>query len=261
MPRKSYGKRKLRSYGKSKRKYGRLASTKSRRYKTWVGRQLRSVFDGIPATEAADQYASPLAAFPSHRIMCFKYCEDVFVSSLTATPNHGNQYQFALNSLFDPNITGTGHQPYNYDQIANVYRKYRVYECDIQLVFYFPNSTTMSVAVQCVNSQDNNTLTATTPAEAAERTGCKWAIVTPGGNNTITYQDTVKIWDLEGMSYNEWLADDAFAANYNGNPAAIPKINFAAADSNAPVSASTITCRVQLVYKARMYEPLTVGQS
>lgn len=233
----------------------------SQRYKTWLGAKQSSAYAGVPSVQASKQYLSKMNPFPSGRVVTFKYCETVIVSSLTTTPNCGNEYAFSLNSLFDPNITGTGHQPYLYDQIANVYRKYRVFSCDVLLTFYFPNSTTQSVLVQVVNSQDSSTLTAANTDEASERTGAFWCPIDPEGNNTITYQDSIKIWELEGMSYDEWIADTGFAANYNASPAANSKIKFAVADAAAPVTASSISCRVELIYKARMYEPLTVGQS
>ena len=31
-----------------------------------------------------------------------------------------------MNSLFDPDFTGTGHQPYYFDQFATIYQRYTV---------------------------------------------------------------------------------------------------------------------------------------
>lgn len=39
---------------------------------------------------------------------------------------------FRLNSLYDPDVTFTGHQPYGFDQWATFYQKYRVWKVDIE---------------------------------------------------------------------------------------------------------------------------------
>lgn len=44
-------------------------------------------------------------------------------------------YSFRANSLFDPDYTGTGHQPYRYDQLATIYQKYRVVSSKITVNF------------------------------------------------------------------------------------------------------------------------------
>ena len=36
---------------------------------------------------------------------------------------------FNLNSLYDPDRTGVGHQPRGFDQIKTLYNRYRVYGC------------------------------------------------------------------------------------------------------------------------------------
>lgn len=226
-----------------------------------LGARAASVYAGPANYSAAGQYGRGLTAFPATRFCRFKYCEDVIISSLTATPNAGNEYVFRLNSLFDPNQTGTGHQPYLFDQMMNVYRRYRVYRCQVRLTFYFPNSPTIWVGWQVRNSSDNSTLTAVASDQLLERTGTGWAPCNPEGDNVITFADDIRIDELEGMSYNEWLGDDKYEAAYNANPLNFPVIAFCAGDNQAPVSSSSITVKVQLVYHARIYEPLTQAQS
>lgn len=45
-------------------------------------------------------------------------------------------YQYSGNSLYDPDQTGTGHQPYWYTQIRNVYDKYKVWGSKISVTTY-----------------------------------------------------------------------------------------------------------------------------
>lgn len=46
-----------------------------------------------------------------------------------------NTYLFNLNSVYDPDRTGTGHQPFGFDQMATFYSKYCVVGCKWQVVF------------------------------------------------------------------------------------------------------------------------------
>lgn len=51
-----------------------------------------------------------------------------YIQSNVSTAATGSlaQYQFRANSLFDPDLTGTGHQPYGFDQWKTYYATYMV---------------------------------------------------------------------------------------------------------------------------------------
>jgi len=54
-------------------------------------------------------------------------------------------YFICANGLFDPNITGVGHQPMGFDQMMLVYNQYTVLRSKVSLVVY---NSTASVAVR-----------------------------------------------------------------------------------------------------------------
>jgi len=56
-----------------------------------------------------------------------------------------SNYFFTANGLFDPNITGTGHQPMGFDQLMLLYEQYTVINSKITAHIY---DTTSSVAVR-----------------------------------------------------------------------------------------------------------------
>ncbi|WP_218254000.1 hypothetical protein, partial [Candidatus Magnetobacterium casense] len=45
-----------------------------------------------------------------------------------------------LNSLFDPNRSGIGHQPYGFDQLATLYNRYRVISCGYRITCATPTA-------------------------------------------------------------------------------------------------------------------------
>lgn len=48
---------------------------------------------------------------------------------------------FAMNGVYDPDITGAGHQPRLFDQLMGLYQRYRVIKCAISFMFV-PVATT-----------------------------------------------------------------------------------------------------------------------
>jgi len=48
------------------------------------------------------------------------------VLELNAGTDASNSHTFRCNNIYDPDLTGTGHQPFGYDNLALQYEKYRV---------------------------------------------------------------------------------------------------------------------------------------
>lgn len=62
--------------------------------------------------------------FPKKIMMTHTYCD--IINRNTGAAGVLSTYQFRANGMFDPDITGTGHQPYYFDQLAAVYNHYTV---------------------------------------------------------------------------------------------------------------------------------------
>lgn len=92
----------------------RVSRAKSR--KTYGGQQL----------SLAPLYKSlgtPSWGFPNRLFIKHKYAE---LFTLTSTTGSLATYQFSCNGMFDPNITGTGHQPMYFDELGAIYDHYTV---------------------------------------------------------------------------------------------------------------------------------------
>lgn len=76
------------------------------------------------------------------------YCA-LNTTSLSAT--FGTSQSICLNSLFDPDQTGVGHQPYGYDQLcalAGPYNRYKVNAAKVTLIFFGLNGGDSDSALQ-----------------------------------------------------------------------------------------------------------------
>lgn len=70
--------------------------------------------------------------FPDRLKTRLQYCDVVQLAASAGSPGI---WQFRLTSLWDPDLTGTGHQPQWYDQLVAVYQRYRVLGAKITVTF------------------------------------------------------------------------------------------------------------------------------
>lgn len=63
-----------------------------------------------------------LTGFPMSKLVKLRYVEHFTLDYVASIP----EYRFRANSIFDPNYTGTGHQPMGRDQWAELYQRYIV---------------------------------------------------------------------------------------------------------------------------------------
>lgn len=88
---------------------------------------------------------------PDQYFAKLKYSDQFFLTSTAGITSH----LFRANSINDPNYTGIGHQPFGYDQLAELYGKQKVYGCKYR--FTFQNiSTTHGCDVAIVQKNVTN---------------------------------------------------------------------------------------------------------
>jgi len=67
---------------------------------------------------------------PDSTIRTLKYCGQF---SINAGIGSAGGYTFSANGIWDPDISGTGHQPYGFDQLMAMYNHYEVLESCIRV--------------------------------------------------------------------------------------------------------------------------------
>lgn len=81
----------------------------------------------------------PVGGFPSRKIAKLRYVDTI---SLDAGIGTYAVNEFRANSLYDPDKTGTGHQPSNFDKMATIYDRYTVLGAKCT-VYWVPTSSTI----------------------------------------------------------------------------------------------------------------------
>lgn len=145
--------------------------------------------------------------------------------STTLAANTLNNYVYRLNSLFDPDFSGTGRQPMYFDQFCGAtspYRKYRVLGAKIKVTYAItspPDLVTANVSpvmVALYTAQVNST-NIVDQNDIIEKSGSNYGILgdKSGGNSTVTLTNTYS--PRKDMAQDP--RDDTLASLYNNNPA------------------------------------------
>lgn len=192
-----------------------------------------------------------LQPIPNRYICKMKYAESI-------TTNASGQFQFRLNSLFDPNSTGVGHQPYGFDNLALLYNRYRVVSCGWRI--QAPSSTAGSpFVVGCLPSNDV-LVTWSDFGQMAENPRTKYVTNNPGAP-VATLTGKSYLPRLMGRSRAQYMADDNYQAIVTTNPAENAILYLATFSATTGVAIPAIAINVVLEYTVEFFDAKRIEQS
>lgn len=168
--------------------------------------------------------------------------------------------EFSLNSCYDPDITGTGNQPYYFDQYAALYNHYRVFGCKVELKFSTSTSSSTSyhpILCVCPYTAANNW--ADNIQNMMSSTLAKWVIVVPDVKS-YTIKKYYSIAGVAGVPKSAISTNPYWEAAINGNPTI--NIPLAVWMKNQDASATYTTgIQVQMTYYVKFYDRQMPTQS
>jgi hypothetical protein len=185
-------------------------------------------------------------SFPAHMNISFHYSETI---SVTNTGSLANDYQFNLNSLYDPNRTGTGHQPLGYDTWATFYNKYRVDSTEVNIQ---PLSTTSTTAITSIIVPSNSGSTMTQMFQAHEHPFSKNATFQNNGQRAVL-KAHYNMFQVTGVSLEKYLSDDLFTSALSASPSETLILHLVTED--AAQSTPTTYYKVDLIYNSVLFDP------
>jgi len=172
----------------------------------------------------------------------------------------GTEQVFRLNSLYDPDFTGTGHQPYGFDQLLALYNYYKVSAVDIKLTFSDPSADGMFVASMVQPSTATYGLSSQTIATVTEKAGSLVRPLNNTGAQKVVIHHKLAIPAIENISMTQFLADYTnFSSSAGmGNPTVTPWLRCANACGTA---SATCTLLVELAFDAEFWDRVVLAQS
>lgn len=189
-----------------------------------------------------------LNPIPARQIVKMKYAQNVNTAVTTAY-----NWQFALNSIFDPDQTGGGHQPYGHDQLATLYNRYRVIACSYVITAYSGSTGICYGAMPANEVKSFGTL-----SELRENPRARYITQYPGGSTTKLV-GKVYLPALMGRSKTQYMSDDRYQAVFGANPQEGAWLNLAGLDL-AEVG-SSINWTVTLEYTVEVFDVKPLAQS
>lgn len=150
--------------------------------------------------------------FPKQLSITHRYVEEI---SLISTAGLMSQYQFSTNGLFDPNISGTGHQPMYFDACASLYNHYTVLKSKITYVCAAYSSTVANTIVG-VYIEDDTTKTPVTARVMAEQNSSNFGLVLGQGSSGPTRFS--KSWDARSAFGGDPMSYETLHGSGSGNP-------------------------------------------
>ena len=175
----------------------------------------------------------------------------------------GSVQQMALNSLYDPNATGTGHQPYGYDQLAPAfYLNYLVKKVRWRLLCTTIGNTSEVCVAFCIYPSGASGIQSLSVDAVTEKSNVTTFNVGPSGNDRSRLVEghcsMDKIFGITQAQLTDNL--DQYGAAYNANPTKIAYLELGIG-SYSGSAGITLSVQVVLDFEAEFYSPVTLSQS
>lgn len=189
-----------------------------------------------------------LHPIPQRFITKMKYSETVATDAL-------GLFYFNLNSVFDPNRTGVGHQPYGHDTLATLYNRYRVISCGWRIQCMLASGGT-PINVGCIPA--NDTVTFSTISELRENPRARYITQNPGAG-AMTLSGKSYLPSLVGRSKAQYMADDRYQAAVGASPQELAILNILTTSNTDVAQAAFI--QVVLEYTVEWFDIKNLAQS
>lgn len=182
-----------------------------------------------------------------------KTCQLVYTEKVDVGVTTGRGvYTFSANGLYDPNITGTGHQPLYFDQLMALYNHYTVIRSRIE-VRPFGLGVTSVLGSVYIDDDTSQTAEAET---AAERPGAVSQVWTTNATGSMILSKDWSAYQIFGPNVQN---NSLFRGSSSSNPT--EQSYFALSFFDPSLSSFTQSIFVQITFTAVFSEQKTIAQS
>lgn len=192
--------------------------------------------------------------FPPRVTKTLRYSTDF---SLTSTAGAVNTYVFRANDLYDPDLTGSGHQPMGFDQMMQFYNHFCVLKSRLKVTFKNYGSVDCTVAIR----QDADSTPLTTIDRILEFGGLVTAEleVAGGFGANKLLELALDVARLQGVSRSAITADPNLRGDASSSPVEVTYFHVAIWDAGA--NNQSVKCSAILEQVAVFTEPRDMVES
>lgn len=192
-----------------------------------------------------------LQPFPSRYICKLKYATAINAVGGPTLAGYGN-YQFLANSVWDPDSTGIGHQPYGMDQLTLLYNRYRVINCSYVVNGTVTNGGTEVNSIIGVLPANEGAAISGGIAEFQENPRAKYVTQYVGSERTL--RGNVYLPALVGRTKSQYMADDRYQAQTNSSPVENAVINLFFGNLDGSLTTAAADLNVVLEYTVEFFD-------
>lgn len=165
-------------------------------------------------------------------------------------------------SIYDPDVTGTGHQPHGHDTYQLLYNHYKVLGSKCTAIFSPAGNQAGPGTMVCAIKLDDDL--AEPPSDiqnVIEGPDCVYDVASnaDAGRNVIRLTKTFSPVKFLGVSKEQWRS--AASANFGQNPTEQAYFNIFAAPVNNTVDADPVNVQLEISYIVLLSEPKDVSPS
>lgn len=189
-----------------------------------------------------------LPLFPSCVMKRLRYSTNI---ALASTAGAVSSYVFAVNGLFDPDITGTGHQPMGFDEMMIYFNHYVVTHCRLTAVAKCVSTSKMTVCLR----QDASSTPITVIDRIVEIGGgvLEYLEISTTALATKRMELSFDIAKIQGISRNALTADSSLRGTSAANPSELTYCHVQNWDANAQTG--TVVFDIIMEFDAIFTEP------
>ena len=203
-----------------------------------------------------------LGGFPQKKTVRLRYAQEIAINTGAASIT---THIFRANAMFDPDYTGTGHQPSNFDRWMAIYDHYTVLQSKIT-ARYTPTVTTNIVPalLGITLTSDPGELSGLTTEDILEKPHTATSMLAVGNQgNASGFGTVVKTFDAVkffGKSKSSLVGDGTYRGNSSSNPTEIAyfQVFTAPIGGNNPDNMNII---VTMDFVCVLTEPVTTDES
>ncbi len=188
-----------------------------------------------------------VSGFPDQMRVNLVY-EDLY--TLTTVSNPYTVYQWRGNGPYDPDFTGTGHQPRYFDQYAAIYNKYKVFASKIEIEMI--NGSGVAAAIFSVVPL-TETVSAINWTQMAELPRAKCSEILPVAARypfKVTHQATTS--EIIGLQQGQ-IKDEDYASTVTGVPSQVWYWNLLVSSIDA-LTIIGVSFRLRITYDTLFYD-------
>ncbi len=184
-----------------------------------------------------------------------------YYTTVSINPSVGTvaKHVFAANGLYDPDITGGGHQPRIFDEMMALYNHYTVVGSRIKVTFF---NSDANIPVVCGIMVSTDATSSTELQDYIEQGNVRYAVVggdTHGSGSLRTLTATGSPKKAFGVAK---IMDNSNLKGYvSGNPAELLYYNVFCCAQNESSDPSSVDCTVEIEYLAVFTEPTNLQAS